>query len=135
MDDLYRQELMEIYKNPSHKGYITDCSVSITKKNPMCGDTINLDLTIEFDHETKNHVIKDAKFNGESCSVSIISADLLIEDILEKSIDEVKRIDKDYLLDLIDMNLTTSRVKCAELILIALQGAIKKFEEELKNDK
>ena len=133
MNDLYRQELMEIYKNPGHKGSITSPSVSVTKKNPMCGDTLNLDLLVEYNKNNNQHIIQNAKFNGESCAVSIISAEMLIEDIIGNSIDQVKKIDKKYLLDLIDMNLTTSRVKCAELILIALQDAIKKFEDDQKS--
>lgn len=129
MNDLYRQELMEIYKNPLHKGSLSNSTVSVTKKNVMCGDTLNLDLLISYDIQKNTSVVSNAKFSGESCAVSIISAELLIEDVIGKSVDEVKKIDKEYLLNLIDINLTTSRVKCAELVLIALQKAIQEYEK------
>ena len=123
MDDLYKEELMEIYKHPSHKGDISNATVSVSKDNSVCGDHLTLDLSVE------NGIIKDAKFNGSACAVSIISADKLLEDIINKSMVEIKTIDKEYLLNLIGMNLTTSRVKCATLILNALVDAIRYYEE------
>lgn len=125
MDDLYKEELMEIYKHPSHKGKIADATVSVHKQNTLCGDDLTLFLDVQ------ESVIKDAKFEGNACAVSVIAADKLLEDIVDKNIEEVKKIDKKYLLGLIGMNLTTSRIKCATLILIALQDAIKKYEESL----
>jgi len=122
MNDLYREELMDIYKNPSHKGNITNPTVSINKENSMCGDSLTLELQVE------NNVVKDAKFNGNACAVSVISADLLLGDIIGKNMEDVKKIDKDYLLNLLDMNLTTSRIKCATLILNALRDALNKLD-------
>lgn len=114
---------MEIYKHPSHKGSIPNATFSVSKDNSVCGDHLTLQLIVE-----KNE-IKDAKFEGSACAVSIISADKLLEDIIGKTIDEIRIIDKDYLLKLIGINLTTSRVKCATLILNALKDAIKEYDE------
>ena len=125
MDDLYKEELMEIYKNPSHKGTIPNATFSISKDNSVCGDHLTLSLTVE------NNVIKDAKFEGSACAVSVIAADKLLEDIIGKTMEEIKIIDKDYLLNLIGINLTTSRVKCATLILNALHDAIKEHAESI----
>lgn len=126
MDNLYKEELMDIYRNPSHKGDISDPTISVSKENSMCGDYLTLSLSIE------DNVIKDAKFNGNACAVTVISSELLLEDLIGKTIEDVKNIDKEYLLNLLDMNLTTSRVKCATLILNALKDAIKEYEESNK---
>ena len=123
MDDLYRSELMEIYKDPSHQGHLSNPSVILKKQNAFCGDQLNLSLKI------KNNIIEDAKFEGSLCFVSIIGAEFLIEEIIGKTIEEAKKIDQKRLLELIDLNLSTSRVACATLILKALSEALDKYEQ------
>jgi nitrogen fixation NifU-like protein len=118
MDDLYKEELMDIYKNPSHRGKMNDSTHQSQGKNPMCGDEIVLQLKIA------DGKIADAKFSGDACAVSIISSDLLAEHIIGKTVDEAKKLTKEDLLDIIGLNLTTSRVKCATLALDALQNAL-----------
>lgn len=124
MDDLYRSELMEIYKDPIHKGHIDDPSVVLEKHNAFCGDQLHLTLKI------KNNIIEDAKFDGAMCFVSIIGADFLLEEIIGKAIAEIKKIDQKKLLELIDLNLSTSRIACATLTLKALQEAINEYEQK-----
>ena len=123
MDDLYRSELMEIYKDPTHKGHLASPSVHLEKQNAFCGDHLHLFLKI------KNNIIEDAKFDGEMCFVSIIGADFLLEEIIGKTTDEAKKIDQAKLLELIDLNLSTSRIACATLTLKALQEALIKYEK------
>lgn len=123
MDDFYRSELMDIYKDPSHKGHIHNPSVDLNKHNAFCGDKLHLSLKI------KNNIIEDAKFEGSMCFVSIMGAEFLLEEIIGKTIDEAKKIDKDKLLQLIDLNLSTSRVNCATLTLNALKEAIASYEK------
>lgn len=122
MNDLFRDELMDIYKNPMNQGQIDDHTHRSEGRNPMCGDEVNLQLKIA------DGKIKDAKFNGSACSVSIISSALLTEHIIGKTVEEAKKITKEDLLDMIGLNLTTSRVKCATLVLSALQGALEGFD-------
>lgn len=124
MDDLYRSELMEIYKDPTHKGHLSDPSISTEKQNAFCGDHLHLTIKI------KNNIIKDVKFEGSLCFVSIVGAELLIEEIIGKTIAEVKKIDQKKLLELINLNLSTSRVACATLTLKALHEALNKYEQE-----
>ncbi len=126
MSDIYQEELMDIYKNPHNRGKINSPSVSVSKKNPMCGDEIDLQLKV------KDGVIKEAKFEGSACSVSIISSSILTDYLLGKTINEVENITEEDLLKLINLNLTTSRVVCATLVLNALQEAIEKYETENK---
>src|SRR3990167_5600600 len=108
--NMYREELMEHYKNPSHRGVI---------KNPMCGDIIKLQVIVRGD------VLEDVKFEGEACAICLASADILAHEVVGRNVEKVKKMSKKYLLELIGVELTTSRVKCAELPLIALMEALK----------
>ena len=119
----YQEELMDIYKNPHNKGKLSSPSVSVCKKNPMCGDELTLELDI------KNGVVKDAKFDGSACSVSIISSSILTDYLIGKKVEEVKKLTKEDLLKFINLNLTTSRVACATLIFSALEEALKEYEK------
>ena len=98
-------------------------SVAVSQKNPMCGDEIYLQLNIE------NNKIADAKFDGAACMISIVSSSLLTQTLKGKTIKEVKNISKDNLLEMLGINLTTSRIKCATLVLEALTTALNKYEK------
>ena len=121
-DNFYREQLMEIYKNPTHLGTLTKPTVQVHEVNPMCGDEITLHLNI------KDDKIIDAKFAGAACAVSIVSSELLLEDIKGKTLEEAKQLTKEELLKLIGITLTTSRVRCATLSLEALTNAIRNYE-------
>lgn len=123
MDDLYREELLDIYKNPVHKGKLDRASVEVFEKNPMCGDEITLQLRVIDD------VIKDAKFHGSACVVSVIASEFLLENLIGKTIQEAREINKEALLEMLELNLTTSRVKCATLVLTALKHALADYEK------
>ncbi|PJA86722.1 MAG: Fe-S cluster protein [Candidatus Moranbacteria bacterium CG_4_9_14_3_um_filter_42_9] len=118
MDNLYKEELMEVYKNPPNRGVLKNPTSKSTGKNPMCGDEILLQLKIA------GGKIADAKFDGSACAVSVISSALLTEHIIGKTIEEAKKLSKEDLLQLIGLNLSTSRVKCATLVLNALHDAL-----------
>ena len=114
---------MDLYKNPHNRGTLGKPSVSVSKKNPMCGDEIVLQL------EVVDGVVKDAKFDGSACSVSIISSSVLTDYLIGKKISEIKKLTKDDLLNSINLNLSTSRVTCATLAFTALQEALKNYEK------
>ncbi len=123
MDGVYREELMEVFRSPKHKGNITDPTASTEEKNPICGDEINLQLKIE------NDIIKEAKFKGAACAVSVISSEKLLDFIEGKSVKEAKNITQETLLEILDINVSMSRLRCATLVLTALKNAIKNLEQ------
>jgi nitrogen fixation NifU-like protein len=84
-------------------------------------------LTLQL--EIENGIVKNAKFDGSACSVSVISSSVLTDYLIGKKVSEIKKLDKEALLKLIDLNLTTSRVACATLILSALQEALNNYEK------
>lgn len=119
---LYREQLMEEYKNPSNKGSLANPSVAVSKNNPFCGDKINLQLKVN------EGMIEDIMFDGPACAVSVASSSLVTNWAKGKSVSEVAKLRKEEVLDMLGVELTTSRVKCAVLVLEALKEAVKKYE-------
>lgn len=127
MDDFYKEELIDVYKNPRNKGRMENPSVEVFEKNPMCGDEITLQLDI------KDSVIRNAKFDGSACVVSVVSSEFLIDNLIGKTLEEASNINKRDILDMLGLNLTTSRVKCATLALTALKHALADYEKRSEN--
>ncbi len=115
---------MDIFKDPSHKGKLTDPSVSVSQNNPLCGDKLTLYLDI------KDGKIKDVSFEANACAVSVISTELLAEALTGQNIEDAKKLSKEEFLKMMDLNLTTSRIKCATLALSALHEALQKYEQK-----
>ena len=119
MDDLYREVIIEHYKNPGYKGELDPADYSFEDENPLCGDHIRIDLRVD---EAGN--VSEAAFSGHGCAISQASADLLLESIQGKSIDEIKLLTKEDVLDLIGIELGPVRLKCALLSLKVLKGGV-----------
>ena len=122
MSGIYREQLMEHYKNPKNRGRIDDAQVEVTQNNPMCGDVISMQLKV------KDGIIENVVFDGSACAVTIASSSVLTDALKGKSLKEAKKMNKDELLDLLGVELTTSRIKCASLPLEAIQTLIKDYE-------
>ena len=128
MDDFYREIIIDNYKNPSHRGQLEQKDYSFEDENPLCGDFIHVDLTLD-----ENQKVKDAVFSGHGCAISQASADLLLDAIRGKTLDEVKRLNKQDVLDLLGIELSPVRLKCALLPLKVVKAAVYKLTEA--NDK
>ncbi len=124
-DDIYREIILDHYRNPRNKGKLTDADVTIHDSNPLCGDEIDIHLKVEEDK------IKDIKFEGRGCAISQASASMLTEMILNKPLSSVKNITKDDILENIGlMNLGPARIKCALLSLKVLKlGMVKYYSD------
>lgn len=119
MDDLYREVIIEHYKNPSHRGKLDPHDISFADNNPLCGDHIQIDLRVGTDG-----IVTDARFDGHGCAISQASADLLIESIIGKPLEEVKQLNKDSVLELLGIELGPVRLKCALLSLKVLKAGV-----------
>jgi nitrogen fixation protein NifU and related proteins len=124
MTDLYREIIVDRYKNPLFRGTLDPNDISFQDDNPLCGDHIRIDLRVGPD----NTVI-EAAFDGHGCAISQASADLLLESILGKNIDEVKSLKKDDVLDLLGVQLGPVRLKCALLSLKVLKAGVYGLKE------
>ena len=119
MDDLYREVIIEHYKNPSYRGHLEPHDIQFEDNNPLCGD--HIEITLQLDKDGK---VSDARFDGHGCAISQASADLLIESIIGKPIEEVKTLKKDHILELLGIDLGPVRLKCALLSLKVLKAGV-----------
>ncbi len=119
MDDLYREVIIEHYKNPTYRGKLDPNDITFADNNPLCGDHIQIDLRVGPDG-----LVTDARFDGHGCAISQASADLLIESIIGKPLEEVKKLNKDSVLELLGIDLGPVRLKCALLSLKVLKAGV-----------
>jgi nitrogen fixation protein NifU and related proteins len=121
-DDIYREIILDHYRNPRNKGKLTDADVSIHDSNPLCGDEIDIHLKVE---EGK---IKNIKFEGRGCAISQASASMLTEMVIEKPLSTVREIAKNDVLENIGLlNLGPARLKCALLSLKVLKMGMVRY--------
>ncbi|HRQ22192.1 MAG TPA: SUF system NifU family Fe-S cluster assembly protein [Anaerolineales bacterium] len=119
MDDLYREVIIEHYKNPSYRGKLDPHDISFADNNPLCGDHIQIDLRVGEDG-----AVTEAMFDGHGCAISQASADLLMESIIGKPLEEVKQLGKQDILDMLGIDLGPVRLKCALLSLKVLKAGV-----------
>jgi len=119
MDDLYREVIIEHYKNPDHRGQLDPHDISFEDENPLCGDHIRIDLRVGEDGK-----INEVAFDGHGCAISQSSADLLLDSVIGKTVDEVKQLTKADVLDLLGIELGPVRLKCALLPLKILKAGV-----------
>ncbi|HET7009161.1 MAG TPA: SUF system NifU family Fe-S cluster assembly protein [Anaerolineales bacterium] len=129
MDDLYREQIIDRYKSPRKRGTLDPHDYSYEDDNPLCGDRIRIDVRVDGQDR-----ITEASFSGTGCAISQASADLLVESIVGKSLEEVKSLGKDYILEMLGIELGPVRLKCALLSLKVLKAGvygIESLEQEL----
>lgn len=135
LDDLYRQVIMDHYQHPRNQGALEDGTVSVDLRNPSCGDEVTLQMVVE------GGVVKNVRFRGSGCSISIASTSMMTEAIKGKTLDEALALsgefrsmmrgedtDEDALGDLESLHGVSkfpARIKCATLAWQALEQAIK----------
>lgn len=136
LDALYRSVIMDHYKNPRNRGSLEDGSLTVDMNNPTCGDRIHLTMKVE------GGLIRDAKFTGEGCSISMASASMMTQAVKGKTVDEALKLShifsemvqgKDYeeSEDLGDIEALQSvskfpaRIKCATLAWKAMEKGVR----------
>ncbi len=121
---MYRDYILDHYKNPRNAGALPGATNTYKSDNPLCGDEITMALLIEDD------LVKDVRFNGKGCAISQASASILTEEIKGKTLDEVRAIDQQHVLENLGIPISPARVKCALLGLKTLKGAAWGLQEE-----
>jgi nitrogen fixation protein NifU and related proteins len=120
MDDMYREVILDHYKNPRGHGVIDDADASAEGMNPLCGDEVAIYVEFGDDGET----IDQVKFSGRGCAISQASTSMLMEMVQGRTATEVGELTKDELLEEIGIPLTPIRLKCALLGLGVLKVAL-----------
>jgi nitrogen fixation NifU-like protein len=119
-DDLYREVILDHYKNPRGHGTIEDADAEAEGQNPLCGDEVSIYVRFGTDGET----IDEVKFSGRGCAISQAATSMLTEMVTGKKAAEVAELPKEELLDEVGIPLTPIRLKCAMLGLTTLKVAL-----------
>ena len=118
MDDLYRDFILDHYRNPRNAGTLPYPDATFEDNNPLCGDKIRMDLRVE------DGKVTDVKFAGRGCAISMASASLLTEQIKGMPLTEIAKIGKDEVLANVGINISAARLKCALLGIKVLKQAL-----------
>jgi nitrogen fixation NifU-like protein len=120
---MYQENILDHYKSPRNFGRLAGATVHHHEHNPLCGDEIEMFLVI------KDNKIADVMFNGHGCAISQASASMLTEQIKGKSIEELKKITKESILEMLGIPISPVRLKCALLSLDTLKNSILIYEK------
>lgn len=124
MSDLYREQILDHYRNPHNQGVLNPNDASFEDTNPLCGDRIRMDVRIE------NNTLAEVAFSGRGCAISQASASILTDLVKGETIDEIMAFDKDDLLEELGIPISPARVKCALLGLHVLKGALDQYNRQ-----
>jgi nitrogen fixation NifU-like protein len=125
--DMYRQQILDHYKNPRNYGELEDPTFSHVGENPSCGDTIRMDVVLADDGET----IEQVAFSGDGCAISQASASMLTSKLRGMTLAELEELDTDDVVDMLGVDISPMRIKCAVLAEKVAQDGAKIYEGEI----
>ena len=127
--DIYREIILDYYRNPRNYGKIENPDISKRDSNPLCGDELEMHINL------KDNKVTDVKFTGKGCAISQASASMLTELIMGKDFDYVKKLTKEEILENLGLpDLGPARIKCALLSLKVLKYGIYSYVSEKLKD-
>lgn len=118
-DELYREYILEHYKEPHNFGTLPQHDLEAHDVNPLCGDELQVQLKVD-----ENGTITGLAFDGNGCAISQASASIASEEYIGMKVDDVAKLDAAWLIDLLGIDISPTRKKCALLNLKVMRGAI-----------
>ena len=118
-DAVYKEFILDLYRRPRNKGVLSAYDVAKREFNPSCGDHITVYVKFGGDG-----TIEDISHDGQGCAISTASASLLTDFVKGKTLDEVKKLNREDVFSIIGVPLSPARVKCALLALKIIKGAV-----------
>ena len=118
MDDFYRENILDHYKNPRNAGHLEHPTTTADGVNPLCGDELSVELEIEGD------TVQDVRFNGRGCAISQAAASMISDVVKGKSVAEVRALGSEDVLEELGIPLSPIRLKCALLSVNVLRVAL-----------
>jgi nitrogen fixation protein NifU and related proteins len=118
MDDLYREQILEHYKRPHNFGELDDPDLEFEDSNPFCGDEQHVMIKLDGDDR-----VAEIAFEGKGCAISTAATSMLTEELAGKTREELLRLPRDFVLDLLGIEISATRMKCAMLGLKVVKSA------------
>jgi nitrogen fixation protein NifU and related proteins len=118
VEELYREQILEHYKRPHNFGVLDDPDLEFEDTNPFCGDEQH--VTIRLD---ENDRVAEVMFDGKGCAVSTAATSMLTDELIGKTRDELIMLPKEFVLELLGIDISATRMKCALLGLKVVKGA------------
>ena len=117
MDDLYREQILEHYKRPHHWGELENPDLEFFDTNPLCGDELRVQMRIE------DGKVADVAFSGHGCAISQAAASMTSDELIGMPVEQLLELDREFVLDLLGIDISATRLKCALLGLKVIKGA------------